>query len=177
MRIKSFTLVEIVVVIILLGIVYSLGLTAYNNINQKKRNIYNIKEFQKNLPEGSIVFYSYSKECKKSGVLLKNGDFIRVFYPVFNKEDKMLAKNRYGNLETVEFEPEKLKGKTEKICIKIKLKNGDFTDKFILSYSNRYYLFLPFYQEIEEFETEEKAKEAYFHSLEYPLSKDGFYNE
>ncbi len=177
MQIKAFTLLEIIVVIILLGIVYSIGLTAYGNINQKKQNVYNIKEFKKKLPKDSLVFYSYSKECKKSGVLLKNGDFIRVFHPIFNRKDKIFAQNRYKNLKTIKFEPEKIEEKIEKICVKIKLKNGDFTDKFILSHSNRYYLFLPFYQEIEEFETEEKAKEAYFYSLEYPESKDGIYNE
>jgi len=71
MRVKAFSLIEIIVVIVLLGIIFSLVLSTYTN-KQNENIKLSIKDISVDVKD-DVTLYIYGDECKKSIVVLGKG--------------------------------------------------------------------------------------------------------
>lgn len=175
MRVKAFSLIEIIVVIILIGIIFSLVLnTSMGKVEDKK--LLGIEKISVNV-EGKSILYMYGEKCEKSIIMRDDNTYEASPNFGFKKENKVLMNNHLGVLKEVEYETVRIENKKEPICFKLDFKNKKFFDKFIVTTATGNYLFLPLYQEVLTFVSLEDAKKSYFSDNLYPHNIDNYYHE
>lgn len=177
---KAFSLIEIIVVIILIGIIFSLVLNSYasKKTDPKLLGINDMPSYITNIaPKKSTILYMYGHNCKKSSLVVdgKLGEQMPLFG--FNDESVIQKKDRFGLVDKVDFEDVKIGGKVEKICFALEFINGRFFEKFIVSSKDKHYLFNPLQQEVEVFDLFDKAEEVYLNQKFYPSSEYDYYDE
>ena len=179
MRVKAFSLIELIVVIVLLGIMFSLALTSFGSKN-KKIKIPSMQEMpsyiQKLKLDEDATFVIYGDKCENEA-LLSNEDIntSNINLP-FDKSFVTYKADITGAIKVFDFNNLILKKKDWHVCFKLDLKKGKFSDKFILKTFDKYLLFLPFFQEIKSFDFLSSAKKSYRQSELYPKSIDDYYH-
>ncbi|WP_024955736.1 type II secretion system protein [Sulfurospirillum arcachonense] len=179
MRVKAFSLIELIVVILLIGIMYFLVMSAYTNkkSHEEKLTLKDMPNYiKKNFSKQNATFFLYGQECDKSLLFLKNKTFQTT--PDFSLSADSSLLTCKPNSEFEEFVPysKKIDKKEEHICLEIDFKDGDFYDKLIVNSPNKAYVFLPLFQEVKVFDSLEDAKEL-CQNNSYPKSIDEYYRE
>ena len=178
MRIKAFSLMELIVVIILLGILSLMVLSSFNSKREtlKSPDIKELPKYIKKLKlKNHAIFYIYGDKCEKSILLCKDKDCTKNINVPFKKSYKTLKTDSEGVLKQAHFLDIILSKKRWHVCFKLNISKGKFSDKLILSRGDTHLLFLPIYQEIKEFNTLEKAQKRYFDDDLLPKSEDDYY--
>ncbi len=173
---RAFTLVELLVSIILLSILFALVLNGYINKNGAYSDNFKDMIF-KIVSKKTKEIIIYSQNCQKGMIIYNNGKKKKITNLKTGIDDAVYRMERYKEFKKIEFEDEKIDSKFQKICMKIDIKNGRFIDKLIVKKSKKYYLFLPFYQEISKFDTLEKAEKAYINETPLSFSEEGYMYE
>ena len=179
MRINAFTLIELIVAILLLGIMFSLALTSFKP--KKVTKIPNIKDLPLYLKKLDIktdgVFLIYGKNCSKEK-LLSSRDISQndIFLP-FDKSFKIFGMNSLGAIKEFNYDDMIIDGVERHICFKLHLKKGKFVDKIIVKIASKYFLFIPFFQTIKTFNSLFDAQKAFLQSDLYPKSADDYYKK
>jgi prepilin-type N-terminal cleavage/methylation domain-containing protein len=175
MRVKAFSLIEIIVVIVLIGIIFSLVLNVYTSKINTNLNLL-IKDISLKVNDDATL-YIYGNNCKKAIIELADSFYVGSSNFGYIKENVVIKKDSLGSFEEVNFDRYEIEGKRENICFKLGFKNRKFFQKLILSTQNGYYLFSPFYQSIKKFDSFEDAKDSFENNSLYPKSIDGYYHE
>ena len=171
---------ELIVVILLLGIMFSLTLTSF----QSKKDLVKIPTIE-DLPlyiqkfglKTNAVFLVYGNKCKKEKLLSdENFDRNSTDLP-FNKSFKTYKMNNLGIIKEFDFDDMIIDKKEQHVCFKLDLRKGRFVDKFILKKADKYLLFMPFFQKIKTFDSLSSAQKAYLQTDLYPKSIDDYYRE
>ena len=179
MRVKAFTLIELIVVIFLIGIMYFLVISTYTSkkSHKEKLTLKDMPNYIKKLSnKQKSTFYLYGQECKKS--TLKLEDETTKTAPNFSltADYSMLTCKPDSEFKEFISYSKKIDKKEEDICLEIGFKNGNFYDKLIVTSPNKTYIFMPPFQEVKIFDTLEEAKELCQKNL-YPTSIDEYYRE
>lgn len=177
---KAFSLIEIIVVIMLIGIIFSLVLSSYTNKKQdtKLLTIKDIPAYVSNFSLNKIsTLYIYGVKCNSSVLVLDEKSYIELPTFGFHKDDIVLKKDRHGQVEEVDFKERRIVKKREKVCFELKFEKGKFFNKFILASKDRFYLFIPFFQEVLSFTSLKEAEKVYMLDSLYPSSLDEYYRE
>lgn len=179
MRINAFTLIELIVVILLLGIMFSLALTSFKH--KKKSEIPSIKELPLYLKKSDIktdgVFLIYGKNCNKEKLLSNENISQNDINTPFDKSFKIYKMNNFGAIKELNYDDMIVDGIEQHICFKLHLKKGKFVDKVIVKTASKYLLFMPFFQAIKSFDSLFDAQKAYLQSYLYPKSADDYYKK
>lgn len=180
MRIKAFTLIELIVVIVLIGIVFSLALNSYMS-KEKKEKLYSLKDLtfyiQKNTTLANGTFFIYGDLCQNAVFRTSNLQDIQAPNFGFTNQYKVVKENILERFVLVDFESNRFKEKKEKTCFALSYKNGRFFDKYIINTNNISFVLSPFEQSIEGFETLELAQKAYMKNDLYPSNIDDYYEK
>ncbi len=178
MRVKAFSLMELIVVIILLGIISVMVLSSIGSKKEilKSPDIKELPKYIKKLKlKDDAVFYIYGDKCENSILLCKDKDCAKNINVPFKKSYKTLKTDSEGVLKQADFLDIILSKKRQHVCFKLDILKGRFSDKLILNRGNTSLLFLPIYQEIKEFNTLQKAQKRYFDDDLLPKSEDDYY--
>ena len=180
MRVKAFSLMELIVVILLLGIMFSLALTSFDSKNKKIKipTIQDIPSYMQKLGlKEKATFIVYGDKCENEA-MFSNEDInnSNINLP-FDKSFIVYKMNDLGIIKEFDFKSLTLENKEQHICFKLDLKKGKFSDKFILKTFNKYLLFLPFFQKVKTFDSLSDAKENYQQNDLYPKSIDDYYQK
>jgi len=178
MRVKAFSLMELIVVILLLGIIFSLGLSIFSS----KKQIFDNSDI-KNLPQyiqkiglkKDAILYIYGDKCEKSSLISKNRIYDDGTVFKFDKSYKVYKEDNTGELKSFVYLPEMLDKKEQHVCLEINFIKGRFVDKLLVDTSGGYLLFSPFYQEVKSFDSLQSAKKAYLQDDIIPKSIDDYY--
>lgn len=163
---KSFTLIELVLVIIIMGILYSfIG----NNLFSKEKSITiklnNLPEIARTLQKTPLEFIIFGRDCKKSMWIYNKEESFNVEYEIFiNAKDLKAYKfNNYGELYDFEFDKRKIDNRDEDICFQFEIFKNYSNSSYILEDEEKdiFYLFRPYFQSVETFESLEDAKDSY----------------
>ena len=174
MRIKAFSLIEIIVVIILMGIIFSLVLNGY--IDNRKNPTVSIKDMGVGTKEDATLFV-YGKDCKKAILELDDNIYLKSSNFGFSNEDRVFKANSLNALEEVKFDSHIIKNKKEKICFKLDFRDKRFFERFVILSKGSYYLFSPLDQSVQKFSLLEEAEKRFKNDDLYPGSVDGYYRE
>ena len=149
---KAFTLFELMIVVVIVGIIYALVLSNFNT-RKKVRilKIANIKEAL--LPHWNkgkrIDFYLYD-HCQKSAIFI-NGIYqekleIAMDNAQFKNIEVYKPDNR-GESQKEEFTPIMIDNKLHKVCLKYTLFPNGSNSSFILKKDKQYTVLYPYFQE------------------------------
>jgi len=150
---KAFTLFELMIVVVLIGVIYALVLS---NFNTKKKvrilKVANIKEAL--LPFWSkgkrLDFYLYDR-CQKSALFINETYQEEIEPDISNAEfDKIeVYKLDYrGESQKQEFIPIMIEKKLHKVCFQYTLFPNGSSSSFILKKDKLYYIFYPYFQDV-----------------------------
>ena len=177
MRVKAFSLMELIVVIILLGTIFALVLNSFHSKKSALKSM-DIESYVKKLvSQGNASFYIYGKDCDKDLIVTTDGDKKKIMRLPFDHKFKTLSLDANGLFNYVDFEDLYIAKEAYPVCLKLNLERGKFTDKIIIDKGNKYLLFKPIYQKIIKFDNLEKAKDAYLQNDMMPKSIDDYYHE
>ncbi len=178
MRVRAFSLIELIVVILLLGIMFSLAL---NTLNFKSKisgdsDIKNLAKYiDKTASKEDTAFYIYGDKCDKNSFVSVGRVHEGSESFDFKKNYKVLDTDINGILKSILFSPIEIGKKRRHVCLKLNLKRKKFTDKLIVDTGKKYILFAPLYQKITSQDTFEMAKKVYFQNDMFPKSADDYY--
>ena len=178
MRVKAFSLIELIVVILLLGVIYFLVVSSYTSKQNTKETLHvnDIPNIIKGVAQKEdATLYFYSKDCDKAILHVKNNPFKKIENLSISKNYNMTTCNPYIK-EFIAYTKE-IEKKQENICFDIDFKNGKFFNKFILSNKKNIYLFSPIFQKVKKYDNFKDAQDACQNSSLYPTSIDGYYSE
>lgn len=180
MRIKAFTLIEIIVVILLVGVIFSLALSSYMS-KEKKEKLYSLKDLtfymQKNIVGDNGTFFIYGDLCQNAVFRTYDLEDIQMPNFGFSNKNKILKENILERFVSIDFMDQKFEDKNEKICFSLHYKSRRFFDKYIINANNIYYFLSPFEQSITPYNTLELAQKAYMKNKLYPTNRDDYYDK
>jgi prepilin-type N-terminal cleavage/methylation domain-containing protein len=168
-RSKAFTLIELLLVIIIMGLVYSF----VGNSFIKKQTVTETITVR-NLPESirkigleKAKLQIFGRECDKF-LWLSGNSPIEVEAPLkIGKELETYSFDMYGELRKMEFGTIRIKNQTHKICMEFYLYNNGSTSSYVLQEGEKFYLYRPLQLQPEVFDSLSDAKESY---LSYDLN-------
>jgi hypothetical protein len=157
-----------IVVVALIGIIYTVVLA---NFNTKKNvqilKIQNLKEsLQPIYKKGNRVDLYIYDGCKKA-VLFINGEVEESYKPKINLSEfenvKTFKLDNMGELYEVEFTPIFLEDKLQNICFNFTIFKNGSSSSYILKKDKRYYIFYPYFQDVNTTFDQDEAVELFTH--------------
>jgi hypothetical protein len=152
---KAFSLFELILVIILIGIVYSLVLGKLDKKQNLSINkIENLKDILSNNSQ-SVRLIVFDK-CSRVIINDKEKDFDKKLFKdieVYTVEDDALKR--------VEFAPISINEKIYDVCLKFNIYKNGSSSSFIIKKGEKYVVFFPYFKNSEVFTNESDAIEAY----------------
>ncbi len=152
---KAFSLFELVLVVVIIGFVYSLVL---GKINSKKNiHIQRLENLRQLLPKGSelIVF----DRCSK--VVLKNSSK-NINSNIFHDIQVFTVEN--DNLKEIDFSPFKDKENLYDVCLRFKIFDNGSCSSYIIKQNDNYIVFHPYFKKTEIYHDKDKAISAFLES-------------
>ena len=158
---KAFTLFELILVVVIIGLVYSLILGKINN--KKKINITHIENLkslliQKN--QNSLIIYN---KCSYSN--------LDIDINLFKNIEVYTVKNE--SLEKLSFPPVKIKDEIYDVCLNYKIYPNKSSSSYIIKKENKYIVFHPYFQNTSVFNNEDEAINNFINKKE----KDEYENQ
>jgi len=153
---KAFSLFELILVVILIGLVYSLVLGKINNKNNLKvHKLKNLKSILLSYPQKKIELIVYDK-CKRVSINGIEKDFDTNIFKdieVYDVEDERLIQ--------INFDPYIQKEKVYDVCLRFNIYKNKSSSSYIIKKNNKYILFYPYFKNSEVYLTEDEAIEAF----------------
>ena len=159
---KAFTLFELILVVIIIGLVYSLVLGKISN--KKNIEVQSLKDLKNILIKNNIkelIVYDKCKKTKPNSITPEIFNNIKV-YTVRNE-----------NIEKIEFNPIKIKDDIFDVCLKFEINDNKSSSSYIIKQNEKYYVFHPYFQKTKVFDSEDEAISDFINKKE----KDEFKNE
>lgn len=165
---KAFTLFELIIVVIIIGVVYALVLGNFNPKNSVKiPTLHTIKESL--LPywqKGSLVELIVYDNCNESAV------FVNSYYDEPKETDLNLAMfkdievfriDQYDNAQKINFAPAIIDEKIQNSCFRFTLFPNGSSSSYIVKSGKEYIVFFPFFESPEIYTDLGDALEHYQH--------------
>ena len=157
---RAFSLFELLLVVIIISLVYSLVL---NKINNKKRvnttNLTNLKSSMLKKNQKLLIVYD---KCSKSNLDIDLTLFKGI--KVYSLKGEVLEKK--------EFPPIKIKDEIYDVCFKYEIFPNKSSSSFIVKKDDTYFVFHPYFQKIKKFDNEDDAINDFINKKEKDEFKD-----
>ncbi len=160
-KIKAFTLIELLLVIIIIGIAYSyIGSHVFKPENMITVKLTNLPNIARSLNQKPLDFIIFGRECNKIA-WLHNGETIQVNYKIdIDTENLRFYRfNYYGELDRFEFP----NFQSQKTCFKFQLFKNNSNSSYLIQNTKTglFYLFKPYFQNVKIFDSFDDAKDEY----------------
>lgn len=162
MQKKAFTLFELILVVIIIGLVYSLVLGKITN--KKNIKVQNLKDLKSILIKNNIKQFIVYGKCDKTKPNKINPD-------LFKDIKVYTVKNE--TLEKVEFNPIQIKDEIYDVCLKFNINQNKSSSSYIIKQNEKYFVFHPYFQKTKVFTQEDEAISNFINKKE----KDEYQNE
>ncbi len=145
---KAFTLIELIVVIVIIGIVYAVVLNNFKSEqNITPSNFANLKD--KFLPfykRGDLLeFYVYD-DCSKSAIIINNelqDKKVDLNIKAF-KDIQVYKTDKFADPKKVEFAPVKIDNRIYDVCFKFSIFPNSSSSSYIVHFWDKYYILYPY---------------------------------
>ena len=160
---KAFTLIELMIVVIIMGVVYTLAINNFKKINEKGNNLSlkNLKEYLQSFDHNKSVKLICLQNCKNCFVVIdgkkqdiKIKDFLDESVKVYRYDYDIGAVQKenagYFNGDDVE----------ENVCFSYEVDAKGVGDQVLVAYKNSVYDFIPYFESPKVYGTVEEAVNA-----------------
>jgi len=163
---ESFTLIELILVIVIMGIVYSfIGNTIFKKENSIIVKLNNLPEIARDLKKNPLEFIIYGRDCTNLIWIYNREESLDVEYEInINAKDlKPYRFNNYGELDQFEFLDFRADNRIERVCFKFETFKNSSNSSYIIEdeKTDLFYLFRPYFRSVEIFKSLESAKDSY----------------
>lgn len=169
---KAFSLIELLIVILIIGIVYTLAISKFQKIadgDTDNVSLLNLREYLQKFPHAQSVRFLCLNDCSKCNVYVdgKNQEELKGAFDDFI--DDSIKVYRYDfTLGAVEIEPESffnIENVEEKVCFSYRIDKNNVGEQILVSFKNKVYDYTPYFGQIKVYDSmyelvEEKAKIA-----------------
>ena len=162
---RAFTLIELIIVLIIIGLVYSLYSPNFNN-KKKVTKFENLKEFLLQNYHAPLKLECFGEQCKKCFV---NGKELKK-YQLFNQRPKTYFFDEFGYLEEKNFNDDKK-------CFEFEIYDNKSSSNILVEKDLKFYLFYSFYQKNKVFNDFEEAQKAFDNKTFLPQDELEFFGE
>ncbi len=160
---KAFTLFELMIVIVIIGAVYALliqniNLNPNNQMSLSLENLpsYMRKTFSKSKEKVEFICVNNCSTCKFKIGQSDSNSSVELFEPYSAPEAYTLVND---SLQLIEFDEIYEDGKVKKVCFKYTLYPNKSSDKMVLSYKDKVYLYNNLYKKTKVFQRMSDAQE------------------
>jgi len=168
LRRSAFTLFEMIIVVALIGIIYSIVLSNFNT--KKSVTIYTLKDLRKSLMpfwhKGRKVQLVIYNECQKAALLI-NDEVNNSYKPKIKlerfKDIEAYKVDETEQLKKIEFPPVVIDDKVHNTCFNFSIFRNGANSNFIVKQDERYYIFYPYFEDVNESEDESEAIDMFTH--------------
>ncbi len=171
---KGFTLLELVIVVIIMGLVYSMVTlsTPQATATLPKLSASNLADFLRSVnPKEHQSFYLYGEQCQRIAFEPALDESVAVDTIDFSSDTQAFWFDNYGTMQALSFAPKKDDHFTTKVCLKFeKFANGSTTPMIIQSGKTFYYH--AFFEGVQSFETALQAATWIKQTLNNPKNLD-----
>ncbi|MEN4045222.1 type II secretion system protein [Sulfurimonas sp. NWX367] len=160
---KAFTLIELMIVIVIMGVVYTLVIGSFKKLSEKSTNLSlkNLKEFLQSYPHkesAKFVCLDNCKNCfvlidgKKQDIRIKNflDESVQVYRYDFDLGAMQKENTGYFNQENIE----------ENVCFSYEVDGDGVGDQVLVEYKNNVYDFTPYFEPPQVYSSVEEAVNA-----------------
>ena len=164
MKKSAFTLFELMIVVLIIGIVYALVLNNFNN--QKSVKILKIKELKDSLKplwrKGKRVDLVVYDDCKKAAIVINQEEINTSYKPKIKllefQNIQAYTVDRDSQLKLIEFPPLIIDNQLHSVCFRFTIFKNGSSSSYILKHQNgTYYIFYPYFEDVNESEDESEA--------------------
>lgn len=173
---NGFTLVELLVVLLIIGLVYSLALnTLYGQKYIKKsKDLRSYLEPFKEKEHDEVSYVVYD-DCTKSGVEI-NGVLLEKTIKKNNAgKYEAYDLDRYGRLTKIFFSPMKYKDRVYDVCFRYTLYSNGASSGYIVKNGGIYIVYFPYFEKPKRTDSEKRAIALFARKELLPL--EGSYYE
>jgi prepilin-type N-terminal cleavage/methylation domain-containing protein len=164
----AFTLFELIIVVVLIGIIYAIVLSNFHTKKEFKiLKLENLKESLLPLwKKGNRVDLILYDEYKKAA-LVTNGEINSSYKPQislsFFKDIESFTIDRFGALKKIEFAPLLVNSEIKKVDFRFTLFQNGSSSSYIIKKDENYYLFFPYFEDVNITQDSEEAIERFTH--------------
>jgi len=152
---KAFTLFELLLVVILIGLVYSLVLGKMNNKKNLNINkLENLKSILLKYNQSKINLIVFDK-CKRVLINHEEKDFDSDLF-----KDIEVFKVIDGTMQKISFDPLYIKDKVYEVCFRFDIYTNGSSSSYIIKKDDQYIVFYPYFKDYEIFKTQDEAIDA-----------------
>lgn len=162
MKTKAFSLVELIIVILIIGVVYTLAVGNFQNFSDKtdKLTLQNLKEYLSSLKYKNNVKILCLNKCSNCYIFLDGGksdtleDFldeeVKTYRYEFHYGYTEAQKNVYFNKYGIE----------EDVCFSYEIDRNGIGEQLLIGYKEKYYDFSTYFGDIAVYDSIESATAA-----------------
>jgi len=160
---KAFTLIELMIVIVIMGVVYTLVIGNFKKLGEKGKNLSlkNLKEYLRSFPHKESVKLVCLQSCKNCFVVIdgkkqdskiKNflDDSVELYRYDFDLGAIQKENTGYFNQDDIE----------ENVCFSYEVDAKGVGDQVLVEYKNNVYDFTPYFESPKVYSTIEEAVNA-----------------
>jgi len=159
---KAFSLIELLIVILIIGVFYSLAINSFDNLNKnnKKLTLENLKKYMKSLEYTNSVKLLCLDDCSSCDFYVDNNKTKRIenfldSTVVSYKYDFFygyveLQKEVYINSQNIE----------EDVCFSYELDKNGVGDQVLIEFNNKFYDFSSYFGNTPVYDSIQSASEA-----------------
>lgn len=152
MKRSAFSLIELLIVVLIVGVVYTLAISNFDNVkeNKIKPTLLTLKSSLNELEKKKKAELICLDECKSCNVYIDgevDGNLSEVYEDFLDEEPKMYRYDQSFGLvrlkNRVVFNQE---GIDEEVCFSLSVDRNGVSDQVIVEYKDRFYDFTPYFE-------------------------------
>ncbi len=172
---RAFTLFELMIVVVIIGIVYSLVLGRFDTKQYMKiTKLDSLREILRaKHQEGVRVDLYLYDNCKKSALFLNSTyqeDMKINIKPEMFKNLKVYKSDQFGNERQISFAPVIIEDKLYKVCFKFTIFPNGSSSNYIVEQNEHYYIFPPYFEDVNQTQSLQEALSLFTHKDQKRIS-------
>jgi prepilin-type N-terminal cleavage/methylation domain-containing protein len=150
---KAFSLIELLIVVVIVGLVYTLAISNFENVKQKKvrPTLTNLKSYLDKLDKTDVARLICLDECKSCYVYVDkklDANVSEEFEDFLDEQPRLYKYDINYGLESLKnkifFNSE---GVDEQICFSLSVDKNGVSDQVIVEYKDKFYDFSPYFSD------------------------------
>ncbi|SFV70797.1 hypothetical protein MNB_SM-5-1489 [hydrothermal vent metagenome] len=163
MRRTAFTLIELMIVIVIMGVVYTLAINNFSRLNSdstQKLRLENLKEYLGSLKYSKSARVLCLDNCANCGIYLDGNKTKSIDGFVDDSVKTYRYDNSYGFIEQKQKTFFNADGVEENICFSYTLDNNKIGDQVLIEYKNKFYDMTTYLQKTPVYKSMQAAQDA-----------------
>lgn len=159
MQKRAFSLIELLIVIVIIGVVYTLAITNMNKLSdpKEKLTLLTLKEYLLSFSDAKRVKLLCLDDCSNCDILADNEKVANVEDFLDDSVKSYRYESAYGTVEKQKEVYFNLDSVQERVCFSYEIEKNGVGDQVIIAFKNRVYDFTPYLTQTLQYDSLEEA--------------------